>query len=103
MGKNKKRRLDVVPPEQYRGIHLENYRTEKSRRKDREHPIFLFTPDCFEDTEFYDKKLDQIVHVEDHNMADFEFNALDIVDHYRTYYGFMMGRANRLNSRCSNS
>lgn len=87
MGKNKKRRLDVVPPEQYRGIHLENYRTEKSRRKDREHPIFLFTPDCFEDTEFYDKKLDQIVHVEDHNMADFEFNALDIVDHYRTYYG----------------
>jgi len=87
MGKGLKAKTEIKSPSQYRGIHLEKYRTEKDRREDREHPIFLFTPACFEDMEFYENRLDQIVHVEKHNMADFEFNSLDIIDHYRTYYG----------------
>lgn len=74
-------------PAEYRGVHLQDLRTEKERKRDWIHPIFLYTPDEKDQLGLINFKLNQIVNVYEHNMSDFEFNAKKIIKHYKRYYG----------------
>lgn len=76
-----------LDPREYRGIHMENYRTEKERKQDWIHKIFLFSPEKMDDVEFFNTKLCQVVNVYEHNLSDFEFNAKKIIKHYKRCYG----------------
>ena len=75
--------------EDYRGMHVQKFRTEKQRAKGWTHNIFLFTPQHADDLDFYNTKLCQIVNVYEHTLEDFEFNSKKIIAHYKASYGNM--------------
>lgn len=75
--------------EDYRGMHVQKFRTEKQRAKGWTHNIFLFTPQHADDLDFYNTKLCQIVNVYEHTLEDFEFNSKKIIAHYKDSYGNM--------------
>src|SRR5699024_3734124 len=75
--------------EDYRGMHVQKFRTEKQRAKGWTHNIFLFTPQHADDLNFYNTKLCQIVNVYEHTLEDFEFNSKKIIAHYKDSYGNM--------------
>lgn len=74
-------------PEQYRGIFVEPKRTEKQRKKNWVHRIFLFDPDVKDQVNHINNELTQIVNVYDHTMDDFEFNCKKIIKHYKKHFG----------------
>lgn len=83
-----KETTNALAPSEYRGVHLQRYRTEKDRKKKWDNKIFLFRPVTAEegDTKAINR-LNQVVHVYEHSLEDFEFNAKKIIEHYHDYYG----------------
>lgn len=76
----------VTPEGEYLGVHVKALRRKKDRKKEFVHPIFLYTPNDYKNLEDFDR-LNQVVNVHKHTLADFEFNARRIIKHYKTYYG----------------
>ena len=74
----------------YRGVHLQPLRSEKERKHNWNHRIYLFRTDKG-DIEDIRKRLDdrllQVVNVYEHTIDDFEFNARKIIKHYQRSYG----------------
>ena len=76
-------------PEEYRGIYMRNYEDEEYRKSKWTHKIFIFNPVKHADVseEYLNKKLNQVVHIEDHSIYDFEWNAKKIIRHFKRSYG----------------
>ena len=72
---------------EYRGIHMQDCVTEKERKREWIHKIFLFDADKYNDLEFMNNKLDQVVNVYEHNLSDFEFNSKKMIKHFKKNYG----------------
>lgn len=73
----------------YLGVHTKKLELKKDRRKKFIRPIFLFSPDDYSVDDFDRQftRLCQIVNVYEHNQSDFEFNARNIINHFKKYYG----------------
>lgn len=75
-----------LPEDNYLGVHVQPLEKEKARKKKFVHPVFLYTPDGCKTVDDFER-LNQIVPVYKHTIYDFEFNAKNIISHYKTYYG----------------
>lgn len=76
------KRLD----QNYLGRYVEKVKSFKGRRKNYNHPIFLYTADAKLNDELF-QKLNQTVNVYKHSREDFIFNSLKIIDHLYKNYG----------------
>ena len=77
---------------EYRGIHMESYRSEEERKKKWKNHIMLYRPpkkdESWDDSVAYMNRLDQTVKVYEHSLEDFEFNSKKIIKHFKNYYGY---------------
>lgn len=74
-------------PKEYLGRFMRPEPTEKEKRKQYRHPIFLYSPDEMEQDDKLFSRLQQVVNVYEHNVYDFIYNSKKIIDHYKKYYG----------------